>query len=141
MHEQAIKMAKVLTCYKGIFVERIAGSTDKVCQVVWNSSATPLLLEQKPFDKIDVQQKECLMRYVSLADPTSLSVAFCAGKLIAIISHQGNPLSYTESGEDITWTHCPLLSDENEQILHVWSVSSKNINTGTMALIVSFYFP
>ncbi|KAF1346343.1 hypothetical protein EJ07DRAFT_160537 [Lizonia empirigonia] len=127
----------VLVRSKGVFIERIASSTNSVCQFVWNSSATPLLLKQKPFNGIDVQQKECLMRYVPLANSTSLSVGFHSGTLFAIISHQGNPSSYTESGANITWIHCPLMLDKNEQIHQVWSVSGKDLNIGTWALIIT----
>jgi hypothetical protein len=141
-HEQAIKTAKLLTCYKGVLLERIAGSTNNVCQIVWNSSATPLLLEQKPFDDgINIQHKEYFMRYVPLTNSTCLSVGFVAGAVIAIVSHERSPLSSTESGANITWTHCPLLQDKNEQIHEVWSVSAKDSNTGTWALIVSSHVP
>jgi hypothetical protein len=85
------------------------------------------------------QSKECLVRYVSLQNSSAISVAFFSGAIVAIMSHRGTKYdlpTYAEIGAAAIWAHFPLLLDKDEKILEVWSVSYKDLNRGTRALVV-----
>ncbi|KAJ8109446.1 hypothetical protein OPT61_g7451 [Boeremia exigua] len=123
---------------KGVFLERIMGSTSNGCpRILWNTTESPKLFEENPFPQIAAEM-EYLVHYVSLRSASALSVGFSTGTLFAIKSHRNNcdfPKVLKSRDADM-WLHCPLRLSENEHILHLWGVSYKCSNLGTCALII-----
>jgi hypothetical protein len=113
----------LLTRYEGVFLERIIGTP--VHRILWNSPQSPLLLQPLPLPYIGRQSRDddMLVWYIPLCDTLSISVAFIASEVLAIVSHtqsDNNYQVYAELGEYATWMHCPLAADE--VILEAWSI-------------------
>ncbi|KAF2793658.1 hypothetical protein K505DRAFT_337608 [Melanomma pulvis-pyrius CBS 109.77] len=124
---------------KGVFIERIAGSTINSCRTLWNSSKSPLIFEQEPFVQMTSQPKEYFVRFVPLHHASAISVGFLHGAMVAIVSHGGTNYDlphYIGTWAAVIWAHFPLLLDKGEEIHEVWSVSHRDLNQGTRALVL-----
>jgi hypothetical protein len=125
-----------------VFLTRITdSSSSRTRRVLWDSPKPPILCEEDPFGQTGTLSDECIVRYVPLHTASALSIGFRSGAMFAIKYHargQYDPSIYAALSTDI-WVHYPLLLDENEGVLEVWSVTYKSSNQGICALVVGNY--
>ncbi|KAE9986980.1 hypothetical protein EG328_004112 [Venturia inaequalis] len=124
---------------KGAFLGRLETSDPAPRRILWDSSQSPLLLQNPTLKNIRIPKaaNDILLHYVPLNNSRGISLALRSARILAILNHEDtiiNNSAYSKTGEDATWLYCPF--NNGEIILKLWWVQHKELNDDWSALVV-----
>jgi hypothetical protein len=122
---------------KGVFLERITGSTQNSSQIIWDSSYSPLGFHRSDLQNVRWARpdKDVILRYVPMVNAAGISVSWVPGEILTIMAHTAEPhpaSDYRKSHPEAVWMYCPLT---NDKVKEVWWVYPDILRTS--ALIAS----